>query len=264
MSLLPKYWNQLSTLDFKNIDPSKAVAVWPLAATEQHGPHLPLSVDTDIVEALVSESIKHLGANAPVFFLPTQTVGLSTEHTAFSGTLSLNAQTMLQIGAQLGACVARSGIRKLLLINSHGGNAGLMDLIARDLRGEHNLLVFSANWYQLPIAEEAWSEFSAHEQRYGVHAGDIETSIMLHIAPERVRMKEAQDFASASEVRSRDYEILGDGKSAKLGWHIQDYNKSGAVGCASAATAQKGEKLLNSAGLKLAQLLKELMVIPPL
>jgi len=149
-------------------------------------------------------------------------------------------------------------------LNSHGGNVGLMDLIARDLRGTHNLLVFSTSWYQLQISEEAWSDFGAHEQRYGVHAGDIETSLMLHIAPDLVRMSEAKDFSSESEKRTAKYKILGDGKSAKLGWHIQDYNASGAVGRASQATAQKGKKLLEQVGIKLAQLLEELTAMPPL
>ncbi len=264
MNHLPKFWNQLTTLDFKNIDLQKAVAVLPLAATEQHGPHLPLSVDTDIIDAVVKESLKHLEPHSPIFILPTQTVGLSTEHTAFPGTLSLSAQSMLQIGAELGACVARSGIRKILLFNSHGGNVGLMDLIARDLRGQHNLLVFSTSWYQLPLGDEVWSEFSLHEQRYGAHAGDIETSLMLYIDPNRVRMQYAQNFHSASEQRSADYKILGDGRSAKLGWHIQDYNTNGAVGNAKAATPEKGAKILKCAGLKLSELFEELIAIPAL
>jgi len=263
MTALPKYWNQLTTLDFKSLDPRTAVAVLPLAATEQHGPHLPLSVDSDIIDAVVKEGLKHLEPQAPVFVLPTLCLGFSAEHTAFPGTLSLSAQTMLQIGAELGACVANSGVRKLLLLNSHGGNVGLMDLIARDLRGKHSLMVFSTSWYQLPLSEEAWSGFSSHERRYGVHAGEIETSLMLHIDPDRVKMTEAKDFSSASEQRSRDFKILGDGKSTKLGWHIQDYNESGAVGRASAATPQKGAKLLNSAGEQLGHLFKELIAIAP-
>ena len=122
MRALPKYWNQLTTLDFKTIDPLQSVAVIPLGATEQHGPHLPLSVDTDILDAVVKESLRHLSPQAPVFILPTQSIGLSPEHTAFSGTLSLGADTLLRIGAELGACISHSGIRKILLLNAHGGN----------------------------------------------------------------------------------------------------------------------------------------------
>jgi creatinine amidohydrolase len=264
MSKLPKYWNQLSTVDFCLIDFEKAVAVWPLGATEQHGPHLPLSVDTDLVTAVAVESLKHLLDSDPVFFLPPQSIGFSEEHSAFAGTLSLSAETLLAIAREIGACLARTGMKKLLLFNSHGGNVSLMDLIARELRGKFGLLVFSTSWYQLPLDPSALANFTAHEHRYGVHAGDVETSMMLQIAPELVRMQVAQNFMSASADRSNNYEILGDGKSAKLGWHIQDYNPLGAVGDAKSATAEKGEKLLQSAGFQLAKLLQELITMPPL
>ena len=125
-------------------------------------------------------------------------------------------------------------------------------------------MVFSTSWYQLPLGDEVWSEFSLHEQRYGAHAGDIETSLMLYIDPNRVRMQYAQNFHSASEQRSADYKILGDGRSAKLGWHIQDYNTNGAVGNAKAATPEKGAKILKCAGLKLSELFEELIAIPAL
>ena len=82
MSKLPKYWNQLTTVDFDLIDFEKAVAVWPLGATEQHGPHLPLSVDSDLVNAVAKESLKHLLDSDPVFFLPLQSIGFSEEHSA--------------------------------------------------------------------------------------------------------------------------------------------------------------------------------------
>lgn len=264
MSELPKYWNQLSTLDFASIDPLRAVAVLPLAATEQHGPHLPLSVDQDIVQAIIEEGLKHLSPSEPVLVLPTLSAGLSTEHCAFAGTLSFSAQTMLKMMQELGCSVARAGIRKLLLFNAHGGNVGLMDVLARELRGKFDMLVFSSSWYQLEMGDQAWSDFSAHELRYGVHAGDVETSLMLRIAPHKVKMQYAQNFPSASEERSKRFTYLGDGKSAKLGWHIQDYNPSGAVGDASCASAEKGEKLLLHAGKSLGQMLRELILIEPL
>ena len=262
MSKTLKYWSQLSTVDFALLDAEKSVAVWPLAATEQHGPHLPMSVDTDIVEAVIKVALGYLGESDPVFFWPTQTIGYSEEHTAFLGTLSLSPETMLAIAREIGACVAKAGIKKLLLFNSHGGNVALMDLIARELRGKFGFLVFSSSWYQLPIEPQIMNQFSADEQRFGVHAGDVETSLMLHIAPKLVQMNKAQNFKSTSSQRSADYEVLGDGKSAKLGWHMQDYNPHGAAGNASNATAAKGLELLSSAGEKLAKLLKELIAMP--
>ena len=255
-------WADLNTLDFAALDPARTVAVLPLGATEQHGPHLPLSVDTVLVEGLVNAALTHLSATDPVLVLPTQTVGLSTEHTAFAGTLHLSPQTLIQVWCDIGASVARAGVKKLLMFNAHGGNVGLMDVVARELRAQHGLIVYSSSWYNLPLDAAVMGQFSANEHRFGIHAGDIETSMMLALLPERVNMAEARDFASASQERAQQYAVLGNGKSAKLGWHMQDYNPHGAAGNAAAATSAKGEALVHSAGEQLALLLKELVALP--
>jgi creatinine amidohydrolase len=256
-------WSELNTNDFKSMDFQRTVAVLPLAATEQHGPHLPLSVDTDLMNAFIHESQKYLSYGS-IFFLPTLSVGYSSEHTAFAGTLSLSAKVMLDIIAELGASVAKSGVKKLLLLNAHGGNVGLMDLAARDLRDKHNLLVFSTSWFQLNVDQEVWDQFSSEEQRFGVHAGEIETSLMLHIAPNKVQIEKAENFHSAAKDRRDKYPVLGDGKSAKMGWHIQDYNARGATGNTLLASKEKGERLIQSVSRKLAQLLDEFVDMQPI
>ena len=255
-------WADLNTHDFAALDPARTVAVLPLGATEQHGPHLPLSVDTVLVDGVLNAALTHLSATDPVLVLPTQTVGLSTEHTAFAGTLHLSPQTLIQVWCDIGASVARAGVKKLLMFNAHGGNVGLMDVVARELRAQHGLIVYSCSWYNLPLDASVMAQFSADEHRFGIHAGDIETSMMLALSPERVDMALARDFASASQERAKHFAILGNGKSAKLGWHMQDYSPHGAVGNASAATAAKGETLVQSAGEQLALLLQELVALP--
>ena len=255
-------WANMSSSQFASLDPSRAVAVLPLGATEQHGPHLPLSVDTVLVEGVLNAALSHLAEQDPVWVLPTQSLGLSTEHTAFAGTLSLSPQTVIQLWCDIGASVARAGFKKLLLFNAHGGNVGLMDVVARELRGQHGLLVYSSSWYNLPLDAAAMQPFSADELRFGVHAGDMETSMMLALAPETVKMTLAQNFDSTSRWRAAQYAVLGDGKSAKLGWHMQDYNPHGAAGNAAAANAAKGHALVTSAGEQLARLLQELMALP--
>ena len=255
-------WANMSSSQFASLDPARAVAVLPLGATEQHGPHLPLSVDTVLVEGVVNAALSHLAEQDPVWVLPTQSLGLSTEHTAFAGTLSLSPQTVIQLWCDIGASVARAGFKKLLLFNAHGGNVGLMDVVARELRGQHGLLVYSSSWYNLPLDAAAMQPFSADELRFGVHAGDMETSMMLALAPETVKMTLAQNFDSTSRWRAAQYAVLGDGKSAKLGWHMQDYNPHGAAGNAAAANAAKGHALVTSAGEQLARLLQELMALP--
>lgn len=260
---LPKrFWSQLTTQDFAHLDATRTVAVLPVAATEQHGPHLPLGVDTVLVDGVVTAALPLLPAEASVLVLPTQAVGLSPEHSTFAGTLTLSPQTIIQLWTEIGAGVARAGVKKLVLFNSHGGQVSVMDIVARELRMQHGLMVWSTNWYTLPLGDEVTGLFTPEEHRFGVHAGDIETSMMLALAPHTVKMDEARQFPSTSQQRARDYAILGNGKSAKLGWAMQDYNPSGAAGNAAAATADKGRALIDASARQLAALLMEVARLP--
>ncbi len=265
-----RFWADWSSRDFALCQAAgtmaNAVAVLPVAATEQHGPHLPLKVDSAVVDGVVAAAIARLDARVPAVFLPTQAVGFSPEHAAFPGTLTLRADTVIRLWTEIGECVAATGVKKLVLFNSHGGQAGVMDMVARDLRARLGLLVYSVNWYNLPLlgpqGEDVNALFSAHEHRFGIHAGDIETSMMLALEPQRVDMAQAQNFASTSEQRAQQYSILGNGSSAKLGWQMQDYNPAGAVGNAAAATPDKGRAVLAAAGRALATLLAEVHRLP--
>lgn len=264
------FWSHCSTRDFADwrADGSIAhtVAVLPLGATEQHGPHLPLSVDTTLVDGVVQASLAHLDGGARTLFLPTQAVGFSPEHLGFGGTLSLKAETLIRLWTDIGECVAASGVKKLVLFNAHGGQVGLMDVVGRDLRQRLGMLVYSVNWYGLPLRDAQGNDvntlFDAHEHRFGIHAGDIETSMMLALAPQQVDMAQAQHFASTSEDRARHYPVLGNGRSAKLSWAMQDYNAAGAVGNAAAATVEKGAAVVDAAGRALASLLAEVHRLP--
>jgi creatinine amidohydrolase len=270
MRTTSRFWADWTARDFAQAHAhgrmAQTIAILPVAATEQHGPHLPLDVDRALVDGVIQAALPHLSAEVPALFLPTQAVGLSPEHAAFAGTLTLRAETTIRLWTELAECAAAAGVRKLVLFNAHGGQVGLMDVVARDLRARLGLLVYSVNWFGLPLVgpqgEDVNALFSAHEHRFGIHAGEIETSMMLALAPERVDMALAQNFASTSEDRSRDFTILGNGKSAKFGWQMQDYNASGAVGNAAAATAEKGRTVLDAAGRALAQLLAELHQFP--
>jgi creatinine amidohydrolase len=257
-----RFWADLTTRDFAALDPAATVAVLPLGATEQHGPHLPLSVDQSLVDAIVATALEQLPPELPVLVLPTQQVGYSPEHAGFAGTLSLSASTVIATWTELGGCVARAGVRKVLLFNSHGGQVSLMDIVARELRTQHGLIAYSCSWWNLPLGDEANGQFSREEHRFGVHAGEIETSMMLALKPQHVDMGQARHFASTSQQRAQAYPVLGNGVSAKLGWHMQDYNAEGAAGNAAAATAQKGQRVLQAAGHQLAALLQELSALP--
>lgn len=266
MTTPSRYWADLSTQDFAQRiatgQAAQTIAVLPVAATEQHGPHLPLSVDTVLVDGVVTAALPHLAPDLNVLFLPTQAVGLSPEHARFPGTLTLKSETILRLWTDLGESVAAAGIRKLVLFNSHGGQVSVMDMVARDLRARLDMLVYSVSWFNLPLRDENGQDvnalFSADEHRFGIHAGDVETSMMLALDPAHVDMAHAQNFASSSQARASKFDILGNGRSAKLGWQMQDYNPAGAVGNAAHATADKGHAVVDAAGRSLARLLAEI------
>ena len=266
MTTPSRFWADLTTREFAQLDPVCTIAVLPVAATEQHGPHLPLSVDTVLADGVVAATLPHLPYDLNVLFLPTQAVGLSPEHMQFPGTLTLKAETVIQLWTQLGESVARAGINKLVLLNSHGGQVGIMDIVARDLRARLGLLVYSVSWFNLPLLDaqgkDVNAQFSTEEHRFGIHAGEIETSMMLALNPQRVQMAQAQNFHSTAKDRAEEFSILGNGKSAKLGWQMQDYNAAGAVGNAAAATAAKGQAVVDAAGRSLAKLLAEIGQLP--
>lgn len=260
-----RWWAEVSARDFALAQASglaaATVAVLPVAAVEQHGPHLPLSVDATLLQGVVDAALPLLGPEVLALFLPPQNIGFSVEHQAYAGTLSLSPATLIALWTELGACVARAGVKKLLLLNGHGGQVSVMDIVARELRVQHGLLVYSSSWFNLVDAATN-AQFSAHEHRFGIHGGEIETAMMLHLAPQTVHMAQARDFASTSAQRAQRYALLGNGKSAKLGWAIEDYHPAGAVGNAAAATAERGASVVQAAAQGLAQLLAELHELP--
>ena len=270
MTLSSRFWADLSTLEFADRlssgEAAQTVAVLPVAAIEQHGPHLPLSVDTVLVEGVVAAALPHLAPDLPVLFLPTQAVGFSPEHARFPGTLTLRSETIVRLWTEIGECVAAAGVKKLVLFNAHGGQVSVMDLVARDLRARLDLLVYSVSWFNLPLRDAQGGNvndlFSTDEHRFGIHAGDVETSMMLALDPSHVDMAKARHFHSTSQDRATQFDILGNGKSAKLGWQTQDYNPAGAVGNAAAATADKGHALVQAAGVCLARLLAQVHQLP--
>jgi creatinine amidohydrolase len=215
------------------------------------------------VDGVIAACLPHLPAGLPVLFLPTQQVGYSPEHSRFAGTLTLSSATVAATWIALGECVALAGLKKLLLLNSHGGQVSLMDIVARELRTHYDLIVYSCSWWNLPLGDAVNGLFSADEHRFGVHAGEIETSMMLALCPQSVVMEQARDFKSSAQERAAAYPILGNGSSAKLGWQMQDYNAQGAAGNAAAGTADKGRAVIEAAGAQLALLLQELSSLPP-
>src|SRR3954471_24054891 len=213
--LPPREWTAIHWPDIAGSAPARWIAVLPLAATEQHGPHLPLGTDVMIAEAYLARVRELMPQGLPATFLPVQPVGISTEHLSYPGTLTLPTDTALQTWRALGAGVARAGVRKLVMVTSHGGNSAAMSLVAQDIRAEHGLLAVATGWTRLS-APEQW--FSAEEVRHGVHGGAIETSIMLARYPQLVRKDAVADFRSAGIAMDRDYRQLSPHRPAPFAW----------------------------------------------
>lgn len=250
-------WARLRSIDLESIIHDCCLGIVVLGAIEQHGPHLPLATDLIIGEGLRDRLLDRLDPAIDALVLPSLAIGASQEHANFAGTLSLPRDTAVAMINALGESLARSGLRRVLLLNSHGGNHGVMDVAALDLRRRFGLLVVKASYMRLPLPEHL---LSAAELREGLHGGQAETSMMLHLAPDTVDMNRARDFAAAwcaktnepaADQTSAVNELLGPAGPASWAWLAEDLNADGVVGRAAQASAELGRELVDhyAAGL---------------
>jgi creatinine amidohydrolase len=255
-----KLWEDMTTADFATLDRDRVIAVLPVAAIEQHGPHLPVSVDAAIVGGVVARVIALAPDDLPVTFLPLMPVGKSNEHIAFPGTLTLSAETLIRLWTEIGESVARAGIRKLVLLNGHGGQPQIMDIVARDLRVRLKMFVVALSYWAVGMPEGL---FPAAEAEHGIHGGSSETSLMLHLRPELVREEERRDFIPASVAMAKDYKYLRpEGRGVGFGWQTQDLHTSGACGNALDADAKRGHKIVEHVASRIVELLREIDAYP--
>ncbi len=253
-----RYWADLPTTFFADAKSSGAAGqllpVLPVAATEQHGPHLPLGVDTFLLEAFIQAALPNLAEDWPILFLPTQAIGRSIEHTAFAGTLSLSFNALLSSWLDIGHSLFQAGVQRLVVLNSHGGNASSIDIVARELRAKLNMQVWCVNTLDFPLSPALQTKIDADEQRFGIHGGLVETSLMLAIRPECVNMEKAAHFYhSRQRVSKGPWAAAQNG--VKLAWAMEDVHPMGAAGNALAATPELGQALLENMGQHLAKTL---------
>jgi creatinine amidohydrolase len=251
----PRDWHDIYWPDMAGAGPARWIAVLPLAATEQHGPHLPLGTDVMIANAYLARVRELLPNEIPVTFLPLQPVGVSTEHLAYPGTLSLPAETALKAWTALGESVARAGLKKLVMVSSHGGNSHAMSLTAQELRARHGLLAVTTAWSRFGAPDGLFAE---DELRHGVHGGAVETSIMLARYKQHVRSDAIAEFRPASIAMEQDYHWLSAHRPAPFAWQTQDLHPAGAVGDARKASAEKGELLLDHGARAFCELLADI------
>jgi len=253
-----RFWRDLAWPDFVGLDPAATVAVLPVAATEQHGPHLAVGVDDFINEGIIAAAMPLMPDS--VLVLPACHVGKSNEHLAYPGTLTLSAETLTRLWTELGESVARAGLRKFVMLNSHGGQPQVMDIVARDLRVRLGLFAVAANLSGL--ASEC-GLFGPAEARHGIHGGASETSQMLYLQPALVRTALAADFAPATIALEAEYHYLrAEGAAVGFGWQTQDLHPSGACGNAAAADPALGARIVASAAAGVAALMAEVARYP--
>jgi creatinine amidohydrolase len=232
-----RFWAELKSSEFADLDAGTTIAILPVAATEQHGPHLPVITDTAIAEGMIRTVLARLPDDLSVLFLPIQMIGKSNEHLRSPGTITYSAENLVRIWVEIGESIHHAGLRKMVIVNSHGGNTDVIGIVARELRVRLNMLVATTQWRRYGLPAGLYSEFDV---RHGIHAGDIETSLMLHFRSDLVDMQKAKLFASKAADMEKVYQHLRPTGPHGFGWIAQDLNPDGALGDASAATADKG------------------------
>ena len=233
------FWGELTTLDFRGLDPETTIAILPVAATEQHGPHLPVMTDTAIATGMLTVLRQRLPDDLNVLVLPIQSIGKSNEHLLSPGTLSLSAETLQRVLIETADGVHRAGLRKIVLANSHGGNASVLTTVTRELRVRFAMLAVATHWRWFGLPSDM---YDAVEARHGIHAGDIETSLMLSFRDDLVRMDKAKNFISSAIAMEKEFKHLGPTGTHAFGWIAQDLNSEGAVGDAAKGTAERGRQ----------------------
>ncbi|MBY0383036.1 MAG: creatininase family protein [Xanthobacteraceae bacterium] len=251
----PRNWADIRWPEIDPVARSHWIAVLPLAATEQHGPHLPLATDTLIANAFLTEVWKKLPADIPATFLPIEAIGLSTEHIDYPGTVTLPYDLAIRNWLAIGEDVARNGIKKIVMVSSHGGNSAAMTIVAQELRARHGMLAVTTNWHRFGIPPGL---FPDDEVKHGVHGGAIETSIMLAAHPDLVRQEKIADFKPASVAMTGEFRWLSPHRPAPFAWAAQDLHPSGVAGNATLADATKGRHLLDHGAQAFCELLADI------
>ncbi|MFW6359299.1 MAG: creatininase family protein [Chroococcales cyanobacterium] len=245
-------------LTWQDIDqmPNKenVVIIQPIGAIEQHGYHLPLVVDSAISVGVLGKALERLDDEIPAYALPTLYYGKSNEHWHFPGTITLSAQTLLAVIMEMADSIYRAGFRKLVLMNSHGGQPQIMEIAARDLHQKYSdFMVFPMFTWRVPnVAKEL---ISAEEVEFGIHAGDAETSILLSLLPEQVKMDKA--VKEYPQGLPKDSLLTMEGK-LPFAWLTNELSQSGVLGDATVATKEKGDRILESLAEGWVQLIKDI------
>jgi creatinine amidohydrolase len=255
-----RYYPYLTWEEIANLpDKQNIVILQPMGAIEQHGHHLPLVVDAEICMGVLARALTGLPAEIPAFCLPPLYYGKSNEHIHFPGTITLSTSTLIAVLHDICSSIYRAGFRKLALVNAHGGQPQILEIVARDFHQQHlDFSIFPLFIWRVPnIAKQLLSE---KEMELGIHAGDAETSVMLSLLPEQVKM----DRAIAEYPQGLPKSSLSMEGDLPFAWLTSDLSKSGVLGDPTLATKEKGDRLLESLAIGWIQVITDIYhFVPP-
>jgi creatinine amidohydrolase len=258
---MKRFWSDISIQDGERLAKgddgdwaSDWIGILPLGATEQHGAHLPRETDSLIVAASVDRLSARLLDSDKITFLPVEETSYSPEHLDYPGSKSLSYDEAIERWIEIGLMLNSHGLRKLILLNAHGGNSPLMTIVATELRLRASMMVVATSWTRFGTPDGL---IDTDELAYGIHGGEIETSVMLALHPKLVELEKLEKFPNLQQKLALENKYLRAYGRHAFGWKIQDLNPRGVVGNASAASAQKGELLLDHSVECLLQLIEE-------
>ncbi len=247
--LLPKYRDRyLPALSLQQIeaipDKESIPVIIPTGAIEQHGPHLPVGVDSILGQAYLGAALPLVAENVPVYVTPPITIGKSDEHRGFPGTLFISTKTLGRLLTSIARQLHTWGFRTIAILNTHGGNISVLRYSMRQIQSELGMrVVLLRPTYKPPL--------SAQEDAYGLHANEVETSNMLEVTEGLVDMSQARCEYPARV--GEPGELRPEGAPATFTWITSDVSRSGIIGDAAAATPEKGKEWVANYAQSLAQ-----------
>jgi creatinine amidohydrolase len=236
-------------IDVRQLPRGKTIAIIPVGSCEQHGPHLPYSTDALLADEFSRRAAEALGKEIPVIVLPSVNFGCSEEHMDFPFTMSLSVSTFSCLMEDLCRSLSRTGLRRIIIFNGHGGNMSALNAIVFELRRKTGAQVAVIDLWRL--VEDAYSKIRDSKSKE-IHAAEAETSLMMSLFNELVKTAVPEENERTRAKTLRHFELEGSGLSA-FSWFTSDVSKSGVIGDASKATAEKGAHLLDASMKQLCQ-----------
>ena len=255
-------WRELSTADFKNLSKEHMVVILPIGSTEQHGPHMPVGTDAYVIEAVVNDVFEQL-EGVDSIFLPTLWCAKSGEHKAFPGTVFLTAETLMHVLDDISASVARAGFKKLVFMNSHGGNSDLLAVAARDVHQNTGMYTFVVDIMRLLAA---YPPADLEPGAFDIHAGQFETSVLMARQPKLLEGRNWKGYGSdlkrgkvAASFNGFKY-LHPQCNPVTVGWITPDLTSDGVIGDPTNASIDKGERGLQAQVKLVCEVLQEINV----